>query len=76
MTYLITTKNIFSTKILTTALLKIYPEHYIVLLGPTFIGLNSKGIHSVIHETLRNHTTKVVHKEKKRNTTQYTEIKL
>ena len=73
--YLIKTKNIFSTKIIMDSISKVYSEHYITLLGPTFIALNStSGLHYILNSVLKEHATRVVYKHKVGKSTRYINI--
>ena len=66
--YLITTKNIFSTKIIMDDLRKKTPEECITLLGPKFIQLDW---YDFSDQILKEHATKVVYKRVIGKSTRY-----
>ena len=73
--YLITTKNIFSTKLITDELNRIYSEHNITVIGLKFIKLNSIiGIPPIFNTVLKEHATKVLLKHKVGKSTRYNKI--
>lgn len=69
--YLITTKNIFSTKVIMDSLREIAPEQYITLIGPKFIRLDW---HNYSYQVLKEHATKVMYKRVIGKSTRYINI--
>ena len=80
MTYLITAKNLFSATILISSIRenhKTNPEDKYVVHTPLFIEVSCSYIdYDGVRKLLKEHTVKVVHKKKLKNSTKYTIVEL